>query len=379
MVLMCLCLTGVHGAEYEWTNKQGKTIKAEFISATNEAVTMSMQGKTYEVKLADLSPQSRALATKLRVQKSTVQKPGTNVLVEAPKVVVDLDQLEPRDDLMYFKEKPFTGVGVRKYPNGKKEGEFPFKDGKAHGLLTGWYENGKKHSEATLKDGKRHGLFTQWYENGQKKEEGTFKDGKLISDKSWDEDGNPLGQEQEGKAPPAKGVVDDSEVADEIQKALDELHRETELYTGTRIGYYEDGSKKSETPYVNDERHGTEIWYNEDGSKKSETPYVKGKRHGTGIWYDEDGSKSETPYVDGEPHGTAISYYLDGSKSHETPWVNGKLHGTEISYNEDGSKDMETPYVNNAKHGTEIEYRSDGSKFSESVWKNGKIISRKDF
>ena len=61
----------------------------------------------------------------------------------------------------------------------------------------------------------------------------------------------------------------DSEVYDEFQKALDELDREiesAELYTGTRIGYFEDGSR-SET-YVNGKEHGTVIYYNEDGSKK---------------------------------------------------------------------------------------------------------------
>jgi len=73
--------------EHEWTNTQGKTIKAEFVSATNESVTISMGGKSYVVKLADLSPQSRALAAKLRVQKSKAREPATKV--EAPKVVVD--------------------------------------------------------------------------------------------------------------------------------------------------------------------------------------------------------------------------------------------------------------------------------------------------
>jgi hypothetical protein len=62
------------GEPHEWTNTQGQTIKAEFVSATHEAVTISMQGKVFVVKLADLSPQSRALAAKLRVQKSTVQE-----------------------------------------------------------------------------------------------------------------------------------------------------------------------------------------------------------------------------------------------------------------------------------------------------------------
>ena len=32
-------------------------------------------------------------------------------------------------------------------------------------------------------------------------------------------------------------------------------------------------------PYVNDKRHGTAIEYYEDGSKRSETPYVNNKKH----------------------------------------------------------------------------------------------------
>ena len=72
---LVLILAPLFGEPQEWTNKQGKTINAEFVSATNESVTISMGGKSYVVQLADLSPQSRALAAKLRVQKSTVQEP----------------------------------------------------------------------------------------------------------------------------------------------------------------------------------------------------------------------------------------------------------------------------------------------------------------
>ena len=71
---LVLILAPLYGEPHEWTNTQGQTIKAEFVSATHEAVTISMQGKVFVVKLADLSPQSRALAAKLRVQKSTVQE-----------------------------------------------------------------------------------------------------------------------------------------------------------------------------------------------------------------------------------------------------------------------------------------------------------------
>jgi len=70
-LLVGLCTVGllasslVHAVEHEWTNKQGKTIKAGFVSAGEEAVTISMGGKSYVVQLADLSPESQALARKL--------------------------------------------------------------------------------------------------------------------------------------------------------------------------------------------------------------------------------------------------------------------------------------------------------------------------
>ena len=78
-LLVGLCTVGLlasslaQAEEHEWTNKQGKTIKAEFVSATNEAVTISMKGKTYVIKLADLSPQSQALARKLGDQNSKLE------------------------------------------------------------------------------------------------------------------------------------------------------------------------------------------------------------------------------------------------------------------------------------------------------------------
>ena len=107
------------------------------------------------------------LALVLGVGCVTNKPVATKPTVEAPKIVVAYEKLKGRDDLWYFEGKPFTGVAVEKYPNGQKE------------------------YEGTFKDGKLHGLGTEWYENGQKSAEFTLKDGKLISEKRWDEDGNP--------------------------------------------------------------------------------------------------------------------------------------------------------------------------------------------
>ena len=86
-------------------------------------------------------------------------------------------------------ETPYTGRMVTKYPNGQKQHECTYKDGKQEGTGTWWHSNGQKLAEHTYKDGKLEGTLTEWHENGQKKQEVTYKDGKREGT-SWDKDGN---------------------------------------------------------------------------------------------------------------------------------------------------------------------------------------------
>ncbi|MEE3055454.1 MAG: toxin-antitoxin system YwqK family antitoxin, partial [Planctomycetota bacterium] len=250
MTVLCaaalLCVP-LGGEIHEWTNVQGQKIQAEFISATEKTVIISMKGKTYVVKLADLTPQSRALAAKLRVQKSTAQELVTNVVVDAPKVVVDVDHLEERDGLDYFEGKPFTGVAVQKYPNGQKKFEETYKDGKNHGLRTEWYENGQKKEEFTYKDGKRDGPTTGWYENGQKGAEATHKDGNPVTAIVW----KPNGE----KCP------------------------NTNLMNGNGIVciYHENGQKRGEGTFNDGKPHGLGTKWYENGQKKEERTHKDGK------------------------------------------------------------------------------------------------------
>jgi hypothetical protein len=65
VALLCVPLGG---ETHEWTNAQGQTIKAEFISAAEKTVTISMQGKSFVMKLADLAPWSQVLAKQLQEQ-----------------------------------------------------------------------------------------------------------------------------------------------------------------------------------------------------------------------------------------------------------------------------------------------------------------------
>ena len=131
--------------------------------------------------------------------------------------------------------------------------------------------------------------------------------------------------------------------------------------------------RNTDQPFI-----GTATRYYEDGSKRTETPYANGKKHGVSIGFHREGYKwSETPYVEGKIHGTVISYRKDGSKQKETPYVKSKQHGTLITFRDDGSKNSEYPYLNGKLHGTAKMYRSDGSKYQEEVYSKGKKISAK--
>ena len=68
-------------------------------------------------------------------------------------------------------------------------------------------------------------------------------------------------------------------------------------YTGTKVEYYENGSKNTETPYLDGKKHGMEIRYYDDGTKWSENSYVDGQKHGKSIVYSRDNGTKSIEYV----------------------------------------------------------------------------------
>ena len=180
---------------------------------------------------------------------------------EARKVVVDGEQLEVGDeDLTFFEGKPFTGIGTWRYPDGQKEMETSFRDGKWHGLTTQWYENGQKECEVTLKEGKEHGLSTQWYENGQKKDSATCKDGKAHGlSTQWYENGQKETEAsfKEGKVISAKG-----------------WHKNGKLMAAVQ---WKPNGEKCPVTKIDDNGNGFFVWYNDDGTEKGRDTYKDGE------------------------------------------------------------------------------------------------------
>jgi TPR repeat protein/antitoxin component YwqK of YwqJK toxin-antitoxin module/RNA polymerase subunit RPABC4/transcription elongation factor Spt4 len=143
---------------------------------------------------------------------------------------------------------PFTGKYEKYYPNGQKEQEINWKNGKIDGLSTEWYENGQKSSEANWK-GSPNGSMTTWYENGQKKSEGNWKDGKpngLNTD--WYENGQ---KKSEGNWKNGK-------------------------FDGLITQWYENGQKSFEANFKNgDEIKGQSTYWDENGQKVSSEQFYK--------------------------------------------------------------------------------------------------------
>ena len=100
------------------------------------------------------------------------------------------------NEIAYHKGSPYTGKSFELY-GGKKAGEANWKNGKRNGLTLEWYDNGQKYSEKNFQDGKVVGLFVTWHDNGQKMYEKNFKDGKGISEKFWNNKGEPVDSMEE--------------------------------------------------------------------------------------------------------------------------------------------------------------------------------------
>ena len=102
-----------------------------------------------------------------------------------PKAIegVNYDELEEREGIRYLKgsDTPYTGKAYSLYPNGRKDQEILYENGKRHGMYVMWHEHGKKNAEGNHKNGKLNGMCVMWWENGQKMNETLYENDKAVS------------------------------------------------------------------------------------------------------------------------------------------------------------------------------------------------------
>lgn len=131
-------------------------------------------------------------------------------------VVVAKDSLKliPAEGIVYYQNKPFTGISLGRYPsgqeavslqysNGIRDGKYikwfadgtisyisEYKNGKQEGTAKSWWNNGNLRSQSRYISGIGQGQQTQWYKSGVKFKVMNLTDGKEEGiQTSWRENG----------------------------------------------------------------------------------------------------------------------------------------------------------------------------------------------
>ncbi len=86
--------------------------------------------------------------------------------------------LEKRDGLLFESQStsPFTGQHSWFYDNGRIAGQVTIRDGVEDGPYTTWHPDGPKDTEQHYKNGKLNGPKIIWYNNGRKSSQDQYKD-----------------------------------------------------------------------------------------------------------------------------------------------------------------------------------------------------------
>ena len=143
---------------------------------------------------------------------------------------------------------------------------------------------------------------------------------------------------------------------------------------GKGILYYENGNKKYEGDYINNLKDGKGILYDENGIKKYEGYFKQNNFEGKGAEYYENGNKEyEGGYKNGEFDGKGIRYYENGNILYEGDFKDGDSEGKGIAYYENGNKMYEGDFKSGESEGKGIEYYENGNKMYEGYFKNGEF------
>lgn len=160
-----------------------------------------------------------------------------------------------------------------------------------------WFPNGKREKEGRFEEGKPSGPWTFWYESGQTMLKGTFQAG--VEDGAW-EGFHPNGAAR-FRGTFAAGVEQgDWQVFHATGKPAISGRYEAGKKQGPWAWFDAEGRRQQEGTFVDDEETGAWKTFWPDGKVASEGTYDKGRRAGVWTWYRANGSVwRSASYVDG--------------------------------------------------------------------------------
>ncbi|NBD09942.1 toxin-antitoxin system YwqK family antitoxin [Corallococcus silvisoli] len=107
---------------------------------------------------------------------------------------VQFDDLMVGDDqLMFWGDRPFSGVAFELFPNGRLAIETGYAEGLMEGGSRTWSELGVVVEEVQHWGGVRHGPSRSWDEEGRLRVEAVYEYGILVAEQRWSESGEKEG------------------------------------------------------------------------------------------------------------------------------------------------------------------------------------------
>jgi antitoxin component YwqK of YwqJK toxin-antitoxin module len=228
------------------------------------------------------------------------------------KSVDDRVRIEPfSGPPIYLEEKkvmvPPSVVGrdsdVDRYADGKiraerQKAKYSDDHYEADGYYREFYPGGKKFVEGQYRQGRREGDWTYWFDNGQINRMVSFKNGQL--DGQWEvyrADGTLAAKQSF-----AAGLRDGTWVIyNETgkQPLREENYADKGKVDGVWKLWYPNGQLQQQAGFKLGQRHGALIQWKEDGSKVSESNWVNGKLDGTATIWLADGGKTVQQFKNG--------------------------------------------------------------------------------
>ena len=107
---------------------------------------------------------------------------GDEVLKNQLTKTISNDKLKENSNLMYYNEKPFSGISELYDEHGGLWKQWNYDKGKKNGLFRRWYENGVLKWNGNYKDGKEDGEWKRYRDDGALEQIILYKNGKIISE-----------------------------------------------------------------------------------------------------------------------------------------------------------------------------------------------------
>ena len=254
---------------------------------------------------------------------------------------IELSRLQERDNLYYEvgEKSPFTGVAIG--PNGMDYNRF--KKGKRHGTSQEFYNDGTEKLTMNFSHGILNGEQLAYYTNGQPRKKQKYKQGLILSDVTYDRNGNI---EKDISYEYRKGIQTKTERDGQGRVTLVENYNiRTEQLDGERLTYHPNGKICDKEHYRNGKRYGEQLYYNSEGKLITKESYKDEKPHGEQMYsFDDSGRiwKIEN-YKDGSLDGQQIEYYRNG-KIQEKKNITANSGSSGESYYEDGKPESKFNY-----------------------------------